>query len=51
MDRLYLNGYVPVLQRPENLWWYLVNHKGYRRRSRLAQFRHPEGVVLIGLHL
>lgn len=29
MDRLYLNGYVPVLQRPENLWWYLVKHKGY----------------------
>lgn len=28
MDRLYLNGYVPLLQRPENLWWYLVKHKG-----------------------
>src|ERR1043165_211142 len=29
IDRLYLNGYVPVLQRPQNLWWYLVKHKGY----------------------
>lgn len=29
IDRLYLNGYVPTLQRPESLWWYLVKHKGY----------------------
>ncbi len=29
IDRLYLNGYVPLLQRPENLWWYLVKHRGY----------------------
>lgn len=28
IDRLYLNGYVPLLQRPQNLWWYLVKHKG-----------------------
>jgi hypothetical protein len=28
MDRLYLNGYVPTLQRPQNQWWYLVKHKG-----------------------
>jgi hypothetical protein len=90
MDRLYLNGYVPVLQRPQNLWWYLVKHKGYPipspvllkkwvdsfvgnirefaaqnripivqferderkedvARRRLRWFRHPEGVVLIGV--
>ena len=29
IDRLYLNGYVPKLQRPQNLWWYLVEHRGY----------------------
>jgi len=29
IDRLYLNGYVPILQRPEHLWWYLVKHRGY----------------------
>lgn len=90
IDRLYLNGYVPLLQRPENLWWYLVKHKGcpvpspvllkkwvdsfvadipgfaarnripliqfarHERkedvaRRRLAWFRHPEGVVLVGV--
>jgi hypothetical protein len=27
IDRLYLNGYVPLLQRPQNLWWYFVKHK------------------------
>jgi hypothetical protein len=27
IDRLSLNGYVPTLQRPENLW-YLVEHRG-----------------------
>jgi hypothetical protein len=90
IDRLYLNGYVPTLQRPQHLWWYLVKHKGYPvpsptllkkwtdgfvanirgfagrnripivhferherkedvARRRLARFRHPEGVVLIGV--
>jgi hypothetical protein len=29
IDRLYLNGYVPILQRPENLWWFLTQHRGY----------------------
>ena len=29
IDRLYLNGYVPKLQRPQNLWWFLVEHRGY----------------------
>jgi hypothetical protein len=28
IDRLYLNGYVAQLQRPQHLWWYLVKHKG-----------------------
>jgi hypothetical protein len=28
IDRLYLNGYVPGLQRPENLWWFLHVHRG-----------------------
>lgn len=28
VDRLYLNGYVPKLQRPENLWWFLTEHRG-----------------------
>lgn len=28
IDRLYLNGYVPKLQRPENLWWFLHKHRG-----------------------
>src|SRR6185436_4876816 len=28
IDRLYLNGYVPLLQHPQNLWWYFVKHKG-----------------------
>ena len=23
IDRLYLNGDVPLLQRPENLWWFV----------------------------
>jgi hypothetical protein len=23
-----LNGYVPRLQRPENLWWFLHEHRG-----------------------
>ena len=29
IDRLYLNGYVPLLQRPENLWWFLHEHRGH----------------------
>lgn len=29
VDRLYLNGYVPRLQRPENLWWFLHEHRGH----------------------
>ena len=33
IDRLYLNGYVPMLQRPQNLWWYLVKHKGFAMPS------------------
>jgi hypothetical protein len=90
IDRLYLNGYVPLLQRPQNLWWYFVEHRGcpvpspvllkkwvdtfvadirgfaarnripliqFERherkedvaRRKLARFRHPEGVVLIGV--
>jgi len=27
VDRLYLNGYVPRLQRPENLWWFFHEHR------------------------
>jgi hypothetical protein len=29
IDRLYLNGYVPRLQRPENVWWFLHEHRGH----------------------
>jgi hypothetical protein len=29
IDRVYLNGYVPRLQRPENLWWFLTQHRGW----------------------
>jgi hypothetical protein len=28
IDRLYLNGYVPLLQRPQNLWWFFHEHRG-----------------------
>ena len=28
VDRLDLNGYVPRLQRPQNLWWFLHEHRG-----------------------
>lgn len=28
IDRLYLNGYVPGLQRPEQLWWFLKQQRG-----------------------
>ena len=90
IDRLYLNGYVPILQRPENLWWYFVKHRGcpvpspvllkkwvdsfvadirgftarnqipliqFARHERKedvarrkpARFRHPEGVVCVGV--
>jgi len=28
IDRLYLNGYVPLLQRPENLCWFFTQHRG-----------------------
>jgi hypothetical protein len=28
VDRLYCNGYVPNLQRPENLWWFFTQHRG-----------------------
>ncbi len=28
IDRLYLNGYVPGLQRAEQLWWFLQQHRG-----------------------
>jgi hypothetical protein len=27
IDRLYLNGYVPRMQRPENLWWFFTKHR------------------------
>lgn len=27
IDRLYLNAYVPRLQRPQNLWWFLHEHR------------------------
>jgi hypothetical protein len=27
VDRLYLNGYVPRLQRPQNLWWFFHEHR------------------------
>ena len=30
VDRLYLNGYVPALQRPEQLRWFLRQHRGYQ---------------------
>src|SRR5881394_2929098 len=29
IDRLYLNGYVELLQRPQNLWWFLHEHLGF----------------------
>jgi hypothetical protein len=29
IDRLYLNGYVARLQRPQNLWWFLHEHRGH----------------------
>lgn len=28
IDRIFLNGYVPRLQRPQNLWWFLHEHRG-----------------------
>ena len=28
VDRLYLNGYVPTLQTPGQLWWFLHEHLG-----------------------
>jgi hypothetical protein len=28
IDRLFLNGYVPLLQRPQNLWWFFHEHRG-----------------------
>lgn len=28
IDRLYLNGYVPKFQRPQNLWWFFHEHRG-----------------------
>jgi hypothetical protein len=27
IDRLYLNGYVPTMQRPGNLWWFFKEHR------------------------
>ena len=27
IDRLYLNGYVPRLQTPQNLWWFFHEHR------------------------
>ena len=27
IDRLYLNGYIPLLQRPGNLWWFFHEHR------------------------
>src|SRR5260370_23869096 len=27
IDRLYLNGFVPKLQRPQNLWWFFHEHR------------------------
>src|SRR5262245_30491044 len=29
IDRIYLNAFVPRLQRPENLWWFLTKHRGW----------------------
>ena len=29
IDRLCLNGYVPLLQRPKNLWWFFTQHRGW----------------------
>jgi len=29
LDRLYLNLYVPLLQRPEGVAWYFTKHRGY----------------------
>ncbi|SRR6266545_1212448 len=90
IDRLYLNGYVPTLQRPGNLWWFFKEHRrcpifspmllkkmvdtfladiaAFADRNRipvvhfakhqrkeevarqyLRRFRHPEGVVMIGV--
>ena len=28
VDRLYLNGYVPRFQRPQNVWWFFTKHRG-----------------------
>lgn len=30
IDRVYLNGYVPALQRPDQLRWFLYQHMGYQ---------------------
>ena len=27
IDRLFLNGFVPKMQRPQNLWWFFVEHR------------------------
>ncbi len=29
IDRIYLNGYVPTMQRPGNVWWFLHEHRGH----------------------
>jgi len=29
IDRIYLNGYVPTMQRPGNVWWFLHVHRGH----------------------
>ena len=29
LDRIYLNGYVPGLQTPGGVWWFLRKHLGY----------------------
>ena len=45
IDRLYLNGYVPRLQRPENLWWFLVRHHGHPIPSPPLIKRYVDGFV------
>ena len=45
IDRLYLNGYVPLLQRPQNLWWFLHEHRKYPVISPAVLKKITEGFV------
>jgi hypothetical protein len=45
VDRLYLNGYVPRLQRPQNLWWFFHEHRRQPVMSPVLLSRMSEAFV------